>query len=69
MVLSDKFGATRFWHEIKKYQATQFNYLGAVIPILEKQPEKRDDLDNPAKSPFVRVARRRSWIALKSGSA
>lgn len=52
MVLSDKFSASRFWDEIKKYQATQFNYLGAVIPILEKQPERPDDIDNTIKIAF-----------------
>ena len=52
MVLSDKFSASRFWSEIHKYQATQFNYLGAVIPILEKQPEKPDDIDNPVRIAF-----------------
>jgi len=52
MVLSDKFSASRFWADIKKYGATQFNYLGAVIPILEKQPEKPDDLDNPVRVAF-----------------
>ncbi|MBI5585045.1 MAG: ATP-dependent acyl-CoA ligase [Deltaproteobacteria bacterium] len=52
MVLSDKFSATRFWDEIRRYKATQFNYLGAVIPILEKQPEKADDLDNPVRIAF-----------------
>lgn len=52
VVLSDKFSATRFWDEIRKYQATQFNYLGAVIPILAKQPEKPDDLDNPVRIAF-----------------
>jgi crotonobetaine/carnitine-CoA ligase len=49
MVLSDKFSASRFWEDIRKAQATQFNYLGAVIPILDKQPEKPDDLDNPVR--------------------
>jgi crotonobetaine/carnitine-CoA ligase len=52
VVLSDKFSASRFWGDIRKYKATQFNYLGAVIPILEKQPEKPDDLDNPVKIAF-----------------
>jgi crotonobetaine/carnitine-CoA ligase len=52
MVLSDKFSASRFWEEIRKCGATQFNYLGAVIPILAKQPEKPDDLDNPVKIAF-----------------
>ena len=49
MVLSDKFSASRFWEEIRKYKATQFNYLGAVIPILEKQPEKPDDIHNSVR--------------------
>ncbi len=49
MVLSDKFSASRFWDDIRKYGATQFNYLGAVIPILDKQPERSNDLDNPVK--------------------
>lgn len=49
MVLLDRFSASRFWDEIRSYGATQFNYLGAVMPILAKQPEKADDLDNPAR--------------------
>jgi crotonobetaine/carnitine-CoA ligase len=49
MVLSDKFSASRFWDEIRHYGATQFNYLGAVIPILAKQPERPDDRDNPVR--------------------
>jgi crotonobetaine/carnitine-CoA ligase len=48
MVLSDRFSASRFWDEIRHYGATQFNYLGAVMPILGKQPKKDNDLDNPA---------------------
>jgi crotonobetaine/carnitine-CoA ligase len=52
MVLSDKFSASRFWDDIKKYGATQFNYLGAVIPILEKQPEKPDDINNTVRVAF-----------------
>jgi crotonobetaine/carnitine-CoA ligase len=52
MVLSDKFSASRFWDDIRKYQATQFNYLGAVMPILAKQPERPDDIDNPVRIAF-----------------
>ena len=48
MVLSDRFSASRFWDEIRHYGATQFNYLGAVMPILAKQPKRENDLDNPA---------------------
>ena len=49
MVLMDHFSASRFWDDIRHYGATQFNYLGAVIPILAKQPEKPNDGDNPAR--------------------
>ena len=52
VVLSDKFSATRFWDEIRLCGATQFNYLGAVIPILAKQAEKPDDLANPVRIAF-----------------
>ena len=52
MVLSDKFSASRFWDEIRACGATQFNYLGAVIPILAKQPEKPDDSDNNIRIAF-----------------
>lgn len=49
MVLAERFSASRFWEEVRRYGATQFNYLGAVIPILSKQPPKPDDLDNPIR--------------------
>lgn len=49
MVLSDRFSASRFWDEMRACGATQFNYLGAVMPILAKQPERPDDLDNPVR--------------------
>jgi len=49
MVLLDRFSASRFWGEIRSYGATQFNYLGAVMPILAKQPQREDDLNNPAR--------------------
>ncbi len=49
MVLLDRFSASRFWDEVRQYGATQFNYLGAVMPILAKQPEQPNDLDNPAR--------------------
>jgi carnitine-CoA ligase len=49
MVLLDHFSASRFWEEIRYYRATQFNYLGAVMPILAKQAHRDNDLDNPAR--------------------
>ncbi len=45
--LDRKFTASRFWDRIRHYGVTQFNGLGAMIPILMKQTEKLNDADNP----------------------
>jgi len=47
--LDAKFSASRFWDRIRFYGVTQFNALGAMIPILMKQPEKSDDRDNKVR--------------------
>jgi len=52
VVLSDRFSASNFWDEIRKYEATQFNYLGAVMTILAKQEPREGDADNPVKITF-----------------
>lgn len=49
LVLRDRFSASSFWDEIREFGATQFNYLGAVMTILSKQPPREDDADNPAR--------------------
>ncbi|MBW1672369.1 MAG: AMP-binding protein [Deltaproteobacteria bacterium] len=49
VVLSNRFSASTFWDEIRKYKATQFNYLGAVMTILSKQPPRENDIDNPVR--------------------
>jgi len=47
--LDKKFSASRFWDRVRHYEATQFNAIGAMIPILMKQPERPDDGNNPIK--------------------
>lgn len=47
--LDRRFSASRFWDRTRHYGATTFNGLGAMIPILMKQPEKADDRDNPVR--------------------
>jgi crotonobetaine/carnitine-CoA ligase len=49
VALSRRFSASRFWDEVRKHNANTFNALGAMIPILCKQPEKENDADNPIK--------------------
>lgn len=47
--LDVKFSASKFWDRIRHYNATSFNAIGAIIPILMKQPEQSNDGDNPVK--------------------
>ncbi len=49
VALGERFSASRFWDEIRHFGATTFNGLGAVMPILMKQPEKPNDADNPVR--------------------
>jgi len=39
VALSKRFSASKFWEEITKSKTTFFNTIGAIIPILMKQPE------------------------------
>ncbi|NQU12622.1 MAG: AMP-binding protein [Desulfobacteraceae bacterium] len=48
-VLAEKFSAGRFWDDIKRYGCTEFNYLGAIVPILYKAEPKDDDEENPLR--------------------
>lgn len=61
MVLSRRFSASRFWDEIRKYGATTFNGLGAMIPILMKQPERPNDKDNPIRVVFSAACPASVW--------
>lgn len=49
LALGERFSASRFWDEVRRYNAVEFNSLGAMLPILMKQPERPDDRDNPVR--------------------
>ncbi|NWG03499.1 MAG: ATP-dependent acyl-CoA ligase [Syntrophaceae bacterium] len=61
-VLREKFSASRFWAEIRQYKATVFNYIGGILTILMKQPEREDDNDNPARIAFGGAAPKEIWL-------
>lgn len=48
VVVAPRFSASRFWGDVRKYNATAFSYVGAILPILLAQPERSDDRDVPA---------------------
>ncbi len=47
--LGEKFSASRFFDDCRKYEAVSFNTLGVMISILLKQPPRPDDRDHPVR--------------------
>jgi crotonobetaine/carnitine-CoA ligase len=50
VALGERFSASRFWDELRRHRVTIFNGLGAVMPILMKQPARPDDGDNSVRA-------------------
>jgi carnitine-CoA ligase len=61
MVLSSKFSASRFLDEMRRHDATVFNYIGAMLTILLKQPVRDDDADNPIRLTVGSSAPKDRW--------
>ena len=59
--LEKRFSASRFWDSIRHFSATSFNALGAMVPILMKQPQKPDDADNPVRMVFTAACPANLW--------
>lgn len=52
LVMEDRFSASRFWDTCRDKRVTAFNYQGALLMMLFKQPERPDDADNPVRAGF-----------------
>ena len=50
LTLVDRFNLERFWNDIRKYQCTEWLYLGGRLSRLLKQPKRENDRDNPARA-------------------
>jgi crotonobetaine/carnitine-CoA ligase len=49
LVLLPRFSGSRFINWARRYGATEFNAIGAMLEILMRQPERDDDADNPLR--------------------
>jgi carnitine-CoA ligase len=49
VVLLPRFSASGFLDAARRYGATEFNAIGAMLEILMSQPERPDDADNPLR--------------------
>lgn len=46
LVLDDRFSASGHWDRMRAHGVTAFNYMGALLAMLAKQPERDDDADH-----------------------
>ena len=65
LALARKFSVSRFWDEIRKYNATAFNYIGELCRYLMNQPLKPNDADNPVKAIIGNGLRPEIWKEFK----
>jgi len=65
LALSKRFSASRIWDEIRRYKATTFNALGAMITILLKQPERDADSDNTVRVVLSAACPTSEWEAFE----
>lgn len=42
----DRFSASQFWEQVRRYDVTHIHYLGGVLPLLLKQPASARDRDH-----------------------
>ena len=59
--LARKFSASGFWEDIRRYDATLFNTIGSIIPILMKQPERPADRRNNVRIVFSSACPVEMW--------
>lgn len=73
--LHKTFSASRFWDICRAEDITMFNFMGALLLILSKQPERDDDRDHsvrkgwgaPAPKPICEEFERRFGVTLFEG--
>lgn len=61
VAMAERFSASRFWSDVRQYSATFTLFLGAMIPILHKQPARIDDRDNPLRIALSAAAPKTIW--------
>jgi carnitine-CoA ligase len=52
IVMDKRFPVSTFWEMAREKEITAFNYMGALLMMLHKQPARPDDADNPIRIAF-----------------
>jgi crotonobetaine/carnitine-CoA ligase len=64
-VIVERFSASRLWDDCRRWECTEANYIGGIIPILLKQEEREDDADNPVRLMVGAAAPQDEWHAFQ----
>jgi len=65
LILAKRFSASRHWNICRKYGVTTHNALGAMIPILMKQPERPNDTDHSVRQINSAACPKELWVAFQ----
>ncbi|MDP6828393.1 MAG: ATP-dependent acyl-CoA ligase [Kiritimatiellia bacterium] len=60
-VIVDRFSASLLWDDCRRWECTEANYIGGIIPILLKQEERENDGDNPVRLMVGAAAPQDEW--------
>jgi crotonobetaine/carnitine-CoA ligase len=62
-VFVERFSASQLWDDCRRWNCTEANYIGGIIPILLKQEPREDDADNPLRLMVGAAAPADEWHA------
>jgi citronellyl-CoA synthetase len=65
LALARKFSVSHFWDDIRKFNATGFNYVGEICRYLMNQPTSSDDSNNPVRVVIGNGLRPEIWLDFK----
>ncbi len=64
-VIVERFSASRLWDDCRRWNCSEANYIGGIIPILLKQESRDDDADNPVRLMVGAAAPKDEWHAFQ----
>ncbi|HIF09989.1 MAG TPA: ATP-dependent acyl-CoA ligase [Sneathiellales bacterium] len=65
-VIVKRFSAGSLWDDCRRWNCTEANYIGGIIPILLKKPPQDDDSDNPLRVMVGAAAPVDTWDEFES---
>jgi len=64
-VIVERFSASQLWDDCRRWNCTEANYIGGIIPILLKQEPREADTDNPVRLMVGAAAPVDEWHAFQ----